>query len=82
MASEIVSADDRHRALERGEMKLRTHLSPYAPIKLTLVFQHERRRWEVLTQFHREGEAVVLLGTEDLEEFPSNTLIAQAVLVA
>jgi hypothetical protein len=83
MASEHHNpARDRKFNLEQGEMKLRTHVGKHAPLRLALVFQHERKRWEVQTQYHREGEAPVLLGIEDLEIFPSDTLIAQAVLVA
>jgi hypothetical protein len=73
---------NRYLALARGEKKLRDHLPEHAPLRLTVTFQCERRRWEVLTQFTPEGNAPIFLGTEDLEEFPSPTLIAQAMLLS
>lgn len=69
-------------ARDEGEAKLRTHLPANAPLKLTLVFGHERRRWEVLAQFFPENHPPLLLGQEDLEIFPSDELIATAMLVA
>lgn len=68
--------------LEAGENKLRTHLPKFAPLKFTMIFGHDTKRWEVLTQFVPEGGAPLLLSREDLESFPSDPLIAQAMLVA
>jgi hypothetical protein len=73
---------DRKVAFASGEEKLREYLPKNAPLKLTLAFQHERRRWEVLTQFTPEGNQPIFLGCEALEEFPSPTLIAQAMLLS
>jgi hypothetical protein len=82
MESNWVMGDDRRSALEIGERKLRTHLPMNAPIKLTLIFGWETKRWEVLTEFHKENHKPILLGRDDLETFPSDEIIAQAVLVA
>jgi hypothetical protein len=82
MASEMPGTWERNKLLGLGEDKLRSHLPAYAPIKLTLIYGHEYRKWEVLTEFRLEGVAPLLIGREDLEAFPSDTLIAQAMLVA
>jgi hypothetical protein len=69
--------------LASGEAALRSYLAPDAPLKLTLIFGHEFRRWEVLAQYHPEGHAApMLLGRETLDEFPTPTLIAQAMLLS
>ena len=74
--------DSRVSVMEKGEMKLRTHCGTHAPLKLTMIFAHEARRWEVLAQFFPEGHPPVLLGKEDLDVFPSPELIATAMLVS
>jgi hypothetical protein len=81
MASSPVS-NDRQFTMDKGEMVLRTHCGKHAPLKLTLVFGHEKRRWEVLAQFFPEGHPPVLLGQEELDVFPSPELIATAMLVS
>jgi hypothetical protein len=73
---------DRNSALSRGEMKLRSHCGSNAPLKLTLVFAHTVRKWQVHAQFHPEGHPIMLLGTEDLDVFPTDELIATAMLVS
>lgn len=76
------SRSDPHDKLRRGVMRLRDVLPPLAPIRTTLIFGHQHRRWEVITQVGPENaEALINLGAEPLEEFPSPTLIAQAMLV-
>src|SRR5258708_3847041 len=57
---------DRGRLMDLGETKIRSHLGRHAPLKLTLIFAHENKRWEVLTQYIPEGHAALLLGSEDL----------------
>ncbi|WP_130214504.1 hypothetical protein [Bradyrhizobium genosp. SA-3] len=61
---------------------LRSHLPPDTPLKLTRVFEAETRQWKVLVQFVRENGPPVLIGSEPLEDFPSELMIAQAMLVA
>jgi hypothetical protein len=73
---------NRYLALAGGERVLRESLAENAPLKLTMTYMHERKRWEVLTQFTPEGNAPIFLGCEDLETFPSPTLIAQAMLLS
>lgn len=67
--------------MDKGEMKLRSHCGKHAPLRLTLVYGHQNRQWEVLTQFLPEGQAPVLLSQEALEGFPTDELIATAMLV-
>jgi hypothetical protein len=65
-----------------AEKLLRSHLPPEAPLKLTQVYEAESRQWKVLVQFVRENGPPILIGSELLEEFPSELMIAQAMLVA
>lgn len=70
------------RTMLLGENKLREHLPVNAPLKLTLIFGHQYRRWEALAQYLPEGSPPIFLAQETLEEFPSPTLIAQAMLLS
>lgn len=80
MASELTTGA--RSDMDKGEMKLRMHCGKHAPLRLTLVYGFEHKRWEVLTQFLPEGQAPVLLSQENLEGFPSDDLIATAMLVS
>ena len=65
-----------------AEVELRQHLPPNTPVKLTRVFEAESREWKVMVQYLRDGQPAILIGSEPLEEFPSEVMIAQLMLVA
>jgi hypothetical protein len=64
------------------EQVLREHLPPDTAIKSFLIYKSDEQRWEVCVQFMRETGGPVILGYDPLEEFPSELMIAQAMLVA
>jgi len=78
----VWSSDWRAHVMDKGEMKLRMHCGKFAPLKLTMVYGAETQRWQVLTQFMPEDAPPVLLSQEDLDGFPSDELIATAMLVS
>ena len=82
MGSNTEAISNRYLRLASGEAALRTHLPPNAPLKFSLGFLHLKQRWEVTTTFHPENHPPLLLGQEDLEVFPSDDLIATAMLLA
>jgi hypothetical protein len=67
--------------LNKGEDILRKHVGRDAPLKFTTLFKADTRRWEVAVQFLRDDEPPIFLGTEPLDDFPSDMMIAQCVLV-
>jgi hypothetical protein len=73
---------ERHRIVWEGEEKIRNLVGRLAPLKFTQMFRADTRRWEVATQFLPEGKPAILMSIESLDEFPSETLIAQLMLVA
>jgi hypothetical protein len=46
------------------------------------MYRSDAMRWFVKVQFMREGRPPIELGCEPIEHFPSETMIAQAMLVA
>lgn len=64
-----------------GEAKLRRHLPDDVAISAGLHYAHELNRWLVVVKVHADSKSVEL-GREPLEEFPSELMIAQAMLVA
>lgn len=68
--------------LLQGETKLRTHLPDDVALTTHLVYRHETGQWCVIVKLYPERGSMLELGVEPLEEFPSDTMIAQAVLVA
>ncbi len=64
-----------------GEAKLRRHLPEDTAISVGLHFSHELDRWLVVVKVHADSKSIEL-GREPLEEFPSELMIAQAMLVA
>lgn len=68
--------------LFEGEKVLRSHLPPETPIQLVQVWSHESQQWVVVVKYRREAAPAIVIGSEPLEEFPSELMIAQAMLVA
>lgn len=68
--------------LVNGEAKLRKHCGEEAPLKLTVSWAAYDARWMVRADFHPENHDKMLLGIEPLETFPSDELIATAMLVS
>lgn len=74
---------DRDGAMTKGEMRLRAHCGANAPLKVTLVWAAlGMRRWEIRAEYHPEDHPPVLLGQEALDVFPTDELIATAMLVS
>ena len=71
----------RHLAVYHAEQKLRQHVGQLAPLKLITHYSVESNRWEVALKLLPEGKSPVMLGSEPLDEFPSELMIAQAMLV-
>lgn len=67
--------------LFKAEKELRSHLPPEAPIQLIQVWSHDSQQWMVIVKYTREAAPAVIIGSEPLEEFPSELMIAQAMLV-
>lgn len=64
-----------------GEAALRTHLPEDTPISTGLHYSHYDNQWLVVVKIHNDAKSVEL-GREPLDEFPSELMIAQAMLVA
>ncbi|MCK1741377.1 hypothetical protein IVA80_10995 [Bradyrhizobium sp. 139] len=65
-----------------GELELRQHLPDDVPLKVTSLYDAGVGKWLVRVQFLREARPPLDLGTEPLGIFPSELMIAQAMLVA
>lgn len=65
-----------------GQAKLRTHLPADAALNSVLVFDAASEEWLVKVKIWPDAGGVIELGLEPLEEFPSELMIAQAMLVA
>lgn len=75
---------NRRSRFEVGEEKLRSHLPKDAPLKLTCYWNAMPApgQWLVRTLLLLEGHEPLDLGIEPLDVFPSDELIATAILVA
>lgn len=73
--------EPRQLALLQGEATLREHLPEDTPISTGLHFNHLDDEWLVVVTIHKNGRTIEL-GRERLGEFPSELMIATAMLAA
>ena len=72
--------DNRQLKLLSGEAALRTHLPEDAAVSAGLHYSHYDNEWLVVVKIHTDARSIEV-GREPLDEFPSELMIAQAMLV-